>query len=116
KTRQPLAGRSPARGQEITIVTAQPALLIAELPGLLQTIKVSPEGRVKRRAINPNHVQECVRSNAAIARVGNGRANQPHRPAVLAARVLLALARARRHRRHLTRKAWNRINGLLKAL
>src|SRR5262249_16104086 len=59
-----------------------------------------------------DHIQERIRSDAAIARVRDGRTDQPHRPSVLAARIFLPLRGAWRIGRILTREAGNRVRVL----
>src|SRR5712691_10982441 len=70
------------------------ALLVAEFPGALQAAEVCLEARIDRAAVLAHHVEERILRDRPVARIEDGRANEPHRSSVLAPNVLLAFVAA----------------------
>src|SRR5258708_14094849 len=70
------------------------ALLVAEFPGALQEAEVCLEGWVDRAAVLADHVEERILSDRPVARIEDGRANEPDRSSVLAPHILVAFRSA----------------------
>src|SRR5262249_3809517 len=67
----------------------------AKLPALLQAAELVQHVRIQRVAVSAaNHIQERVGGYGAVARVGNGRTDEPDRSAVAASHVLLSFGSA----------------------
>src|SRR5215470_5977252 len=106
--------RQGPRGHDSYVL--QRALLIAEFSCRLQAIEIRLKRRVERMAVDTNDVQKGIRSNAAVAGIGNSGADQPDRPSVLPAGVFVVFRCARRVGRILTREPGNRVCVLRRAL
>src|SRR5215831_17741432 len=92
----PLAGRASQGWKERSRVVAQSVLcLLAELSRLLQASEVCRQNRILEAAVGVTHcIQERIRGDGSVTRVGNGGTDEPDRTSVTASRVLLAFCSA----------------------
>src|SRR5258708_2114956 len=72
------------------------ALLVAEFARALQAAEGCLEARIDRAAVTAHHVEERILSDRPVARIEDGRANEPDRASVRAVRGQVAFGAAGR--------------------